>query len=81
MVSNFQVQNLKYSLDPEINSQFRYMIFLKFVFSKKASKFNKIFTIDLTLTTYFQIDGEDFFSFVSFIETMNFTFVSCIVTS
>ena len=36
---------------------------LKFVFSKKATKFDKIFTVDLTLTTYCQIDGEDFVKF------------------
>ena len=36
---------------------------LKFVFSKKATKFEKIFTVDLTLTTYCQIDGEDFANF------------------
>ena len=33
---------------------------VEFVFSKKATKFDKIFTVDLTLTTYCQIDGEDF---------------------
>ena len=38
-------------------------ILLKFVFSKKATKFEKIFTVDLTLTTYCQIDGEDFANF------------------
>ena len=36
---------------------------VKFVFSKKATKFDKIFTVDLTLTTYCQIDGEDFVNF------------------
>ena len=36
---------------------------LKFVFSKKATKFDKIFTVDLTLTTCCQIDGEDFVNF------------------
>ena len=36
---------------------------LKFVFSKKATKFDKIFTVDLTLTTYCEIDGEDFVNF------------------
>ena len=35
--------------------------FLKFGFSKKATKIDKIFTDDLTLTTYRQIDGEGFF--------------------
>ena len=34
---------------------------VKFVFSKKVTKFDK--TVDLTLTTYCQIDGEDFFNF------------------
>ena len=34
---------------------------IKFIFSKKATKIDKIFTIDLTFTTYRQIDGEDFF--------------------
>ena len=36
---------------------------LKFVFSKKATKNDKIFTVDLTLTTLCQIDGEDFVNF------------------
>ena len=36
---------------------------LKFVFCKKATKSDKIFTVDLTLTTYCQIDGEDFVNF------------------
>ena len=33
------------------------------MFSKKATKIEKIFTIDLTVTTYRQIDGEDFVNF------------------
>ena len=36
---------------------------LKFMFSKKATKIDKIFTVDLTVTTYCQIDGEDFINF------------------
>ena len=36
---------------------------VKFVFSKKATKINEIFTIDLTLTTQCQIEGEDFVNF------------------
>ena len=36
---------------------------LKFVFPKKATKFDKIFTIDLTLTAYCQIKVEDFVNF------------------
>ena len=37
--------------------------FLKFMFSKKATKIDKIFTDDLTLCSKCQIDGEDFFNF------------------
>ena len=33
------------------------------MFSKKATKIDKIFTVDLTLTTQRQIDGEDFVNF------------------
>ena len=33
------------------------------MFSKKATKIDEIFTIDLTVTTYCQIDGEDFVNF------------------
>ena len=36
---------------------------IKFMFSKKATKIDKIFTVDLTVTTYCQIDGEDFVNF------------------
>ena len=36
---------------------------VKFMFSKKATKFDKIFTVDLTLCSRFQIDGEDFVNF------------------
>ena len=38
-------------------------IVLKFVFSKQVTKINKIFTVDLTLTTQCPIDGEDFVNF------------------
>ena len=38
-------------------------ILLKFVFSEKATKFDKIFTINSTLTTYCQIDGESLVNF------------------
>ena len=34
---------------------------LKFKFSKKATKIDEIFTVDLTVTTYFQVDVEDNF--------------------
>ena len=37
---------------------------LKFMFSKKkAIKIDKVFTVDLTVTTYCQIDGEGFVNF------------------
>ena len=42
---------------------FKYQAKVKFVFSKKATKFDKIFTVDLTLTAYCQINGEDFVNF------------------
>ena len=36
---------------------------LKFIFSKKATKIDEIFTVDLTLCSKCQIDGEDFINF------------------
>ena len=36
---------------------------IKFVFSKKATKIDEIFTINLTVTTLCQIDSEDFVNF------------------
>ena len=33
------------------------------MFSKKATKIDKIFTVDLTLCSKCQIDGEDFVNF------------------
>ena len=36
---------------------------LKFMFSKKVTIIDEIFTVDLTLTTYCQIDGEDVVKF------------------
>ena len=36
---------------------------VKFIFSKKATKIDKIFTVDLTFATQRQIDGEDFINF------------------
>ena len=37
--------------------------FLKFMFSKKATKNAKIFTLDLTICSKCQIEGEDFINF------------------
>ena len=39
------------------------MFFVKIMFSKKATKIDEIFTVDLTLTTKCEKDGEDFFNF------------------
>ena len=36
---------------------------LNFMFSKKATKIDKIFTVNLTLCSKRQIDGEDFVNF------------------
>ena len=40
---------------------------LKSIFSKKATKFDKIFIFDLTLCSKCQIDGEDFVNFCGFL--------------
>ena len=42
------------------------------MFSKKATKIEEIFTVDVTVTTYFQIDDEYFVNFVAFSENVNF---------
>ena len=39
------------------------MLYLKFMFYKKATKFDKIFTVALTFCSKCQIDGEDFIHF------------------
>ena len=38
-------------------------VHVKFMFSKKATKFDKIFTVHLTLCSKCQINGEDFVNF------------------
>ena len=45
---------------------------IKLMFYKKATKIDKIFTVNLTVTTYCQIDGEDFVNFCGFSENVNF---------
>ena len=42
------------------------------MFSKKATKIDEIFTVDLTVCSKCQIDSEDFVSFVAILETLNF---------
>ena len=44
---------------------------VKFMFSKKATKMDEIFTVDLTLCSKCQIDGEDIVN-LAFLENMNF---------
>ena len=46
------------------------------MFSKKATKTNKIFSVDLRVTIYCQIDGEDFVKVVAFSENMNYHYTS-----
>ena len=53
----FQVSYSGYQLSGEDTME------LKLVFSKKATKIDEIFTVDLTLTTNCQIDCEDFVNF------------------
>ena len=57
-----------------VNYEFIHLQFeLKFMFSMKATKFDKIFTIDLTLCSKRQIDVVKILSiFVAFLENMNF---------
>ena len=42
------------------------------MFSKKATKIDEIFIVDLTLCSKCQIDGENFVIFLAFLENMNF---------
>ena len=42
------------------------------MFSKKATKIDKIFTVDLTLCRKCQIDHEDLINFLAFWEKTNF---------
>ena len=36
---------------------------VKFMFSKRATKIDEIFTVDLTVCSKYQINGEDFINF------------------
>jgi hypothetical protein len=38
-------------------------MYIKFMFSKKTTKIDEIFTVDLTVRSKCQIDGEDFVKF------------------
>ena len=43
---------------------------IKFMFSKKVTKIDEIFTVDLTVTTYCQIEGEDFVNFCGLVRKL-----------
>ena len=43
--------------------------------SKKGTKIDEIFTVDLTICSKSQIDGEGFVIFVAFLENTNFKIV------
>ena len=49
--------------------------FLKFMFSKKATKIDEIFTVDLTFTKYISVKStvKILSIFVAFLKNMNFT--------
>ena len=51
-------------------------LLLKFVFSKKATKFDEIFTVDLTLTSKCQIDGEEFVNFCALLRKYELYLIS-----
>ena len=40
-----------------------FLTYLKFIFSKKATKIDEIFTVNLRVTTYVLSNGEDFVNF------------------
>ena len=52
----------RFKMQPNATKCKEYRSPLKFMFSKKDIKIEEIFTVDLTVTTYCQIDGEDFFN-------------------
>ena len=52
----------------EIVNNGGYVILVKFMLSKKATKIDEIFTIDLTLCSKCQIGGEYFDNFCGFLK-------------
>ena len=45
---------------------------VKFTFSEKATKIDEIFTVNLTVCSNSQIDGEDFFNFCGLLRKHEF---------
>ena len=63
-------------IEPSTNmKQLRYVFFLKFVYSEKATKLCEIFTLLLTVCTYTVVKSKVKIpqNFVAFSEYMNFT--------
>ena len=48
------------------------------MFSKKATKIDKIVTVDLPVTPKCQIDSEDFVNFFGLLRNMNFNLSPCL---
>ena len=46
-----------------VSNGLEWNLMLKFMFSKKATKIDEIFNVDLTVNAYCQIDNEDFVNF------------------
>ena len=46
------------------------MAMIKFMFSKKVTKIDEIFFVDLMVTTYCQIDRKDFVNFCGLLRNM-----------
>ena len=53
--------------------------FIKFMFSEKATKIDEIFTIDLTVTTYCQINGEYCVNFCGLLRKLELYLFSCML--
>ena len=51
--------------------------YVKFMFSKKATKFDEIFIFDLTLCNKFQIEGEDLVNFCGLLRKHELYYTSC----
>ena len=47
-------------------------MYIKFMFSKKATKFDKILTVDLMLCTKCQTNGDDFVTFCGILRKHEF---------
>ena len=50
-------------MQPTMEKSLFEVVFVKFMFSKNDTKIDEIFTVNLTLTTYCQINGEDYVNF------------------